>query len=204
MWLVCEVVRAVTCDMPVFDTVPWLFGIAFVCVGKWYGYSYCQRRSFQQNPIRGSWSHIVWLWHCFHVPDVKVAYLIAFSLWEGILYSHSTEVDVCFCEQCHTQLFFHFLLFATMVLSLGSHVLCHLSLLNFLHFLRNFPDFWNFSNSRLKKYFANISCLVGFNIMIPWWSRSHDFSPYFKHFCGIFVWRNFMFRVEFLKKEMVT
>ena len=31
--------------------------------------------------------------------------------------------------------------------------------------------------------------------------RSHDFSPYFKHFFGFFIWRNFIFRVEFPKKE---
>ena len=65
---------------------------------------------------------------------------------------------------------------------LVSCVLYHLVQLNCLHFMSIFTDFWNFSHSHFKKYFAIISCLLVFGIMIQEWPWSHEFSPFFKDF----------------------
>ena len=48
--------------------------------------------------------------------------------------------------------------------------------------LRTLTDFWNFSHSCYKKYFANISGLLMFGIMVHLWPWSHEFSPFLKLF----------------------
>ena len=72
------------------------------------------------------------------------------------------------------------LLLTAVLPHLVSCVLYHLVQLNFLHFMRTFTDFWNFSHLCFKKYFAIISCLLVFGIMIQVWAWSHEFSPFFK------------------------
>ena len=51
-------------------------------------------------------------------------------------------------------------------------IIYHLVQLNFLHFMSIFSDFWNFSHLLFKKYFAIISCLLVFGIMIYVWPWS--------------------------------
>ena len=98
--------------------------------------------------------------------------------------------------------FFCFLLQWYSVWDHMSYVICLYWI--FCIFLGIFQIF-EISQTRVWKSILQISHVwLG---LTSWFFDDQDymiFSPYFKHFCGIFVWRNFMFRVKFLKQEMVT
>ena len=93
------------------------------------------------------------------------------------------------------------LLLSAVLPCLVSCVPYHLVQLNFLHFMSILTDFWNFSHLRFKKYFAIISCLLVFGIMIQVWEINMLQDSVWCQFQWDICW--IIFRFKFLKRKLI-